>query len=178
MARKSLLLLPLALAALAGWYLFDSSRSTKPAAATDAARVPGRAEADAPDVKLRARPLAAAKAEPKVDESPPAAGLLTLPDGSRIRALNGVKEPVALLWPPELPWSPITGTQTDPDGLQWYVHADGSRSTTQMVWRSDLGRETAISVVANPKQALPLKTAEEEEREATGKQPARGPAKK
>ena len=98
---------------------------------------------------------------------------LGLEQGDRVATLNGVKEPIELIWPDGLAYSPITGTQTDPDGLQWYVHADGSRSTTQMVWRSDLGRKVAMAVVANPKEPIPMKGAAEEEAEAK-KKGARG----
>ena len=39
-------------------------------------------------------------------------------------------------------------------GLDWYKHADGSYSTTQMVMRSDLGRMAAMTRVAHPGPAL------------------------
>ena len=90
---------------------------------------------------------------------------MILPSGENVPALNGVNESVKLLWPTDLPYSPIVGTQREVDGLEWYVHADGSRSTTQMVFRSDVGRKVAMSVVANPKAPVPIKTGADEEAE-------------
>jgi hypothetical protein len=36
------------------------------------------------------------------------------------------------------------------------VHADGSRSTTEMVWRSDLGRYDATTRLARPTPTAPM----------------------
>jgi hypothetical protein len=35
-------------------------------------------------------------------------------------------------------------------GVDWYVHADGTRTTTEMKWRSDLGRLDAMTRIAVP----------------------------
>jgi len=83
-------------------------------------------------------------------------GQLLLPTGERVPALNGVRATVELLWPDDRPYAAITGISRQPNGLQWYVHADGSYSTTQMVYRSDLGRKAAMSLVASPGQVLDL----------------------
>lgn len=75
---------------------------------------------------------------------------LELPDGSFVAALNGAVEaaPLQQYWGP-FDWSPITGVvRAGP--IDWYQHADGSFSTTQMVWRSDLGRMAAMTRVAHP----------------------------
>ena len=93
--------------------------------------------------------------------------MLVLPNGERVRALNGVRTEIRLLWPAETPYSPITGITTQTDGVEWYVHADGSHSTTQMIYRSDLGRTTAMSMVANPRPALPLQSDQD-----SGRKPA------
>ncbi len=129
----------------------DPVPASKPAP-SGAAPLPGEAAAVAPLVSgsldARADDVGSAKATAGI-------GVLVLPNGKKVRALNGVTTEVRLLWPAETPYSPITGV-TRTQGIDWYVHADGSRSTTQMVYRSDLGRKTAMSMVANPRPALPL----------------------
>ena len=73
---------------------------------------------------------------PLADVPPPAegAGTVSYPDGSKFPALNGVIEPVKLIWTSGRPYSPIVGKMHDgpPNNLDWYVHADGSHSTTAM----------------------------------------------
>lgn len=78
-----------------------------------------------------------------------------LPDGSWAPALNGAKNPAALDWPPDIPYAPIVKRVTDPTGQDWYVHADGSKSTTVMTWREDLGRYDAVTNLANPTAVAP-----------------------
>ncbi|GAB4140891.1 MAG: hypothetical protein Fur0037_07560 [Planctomycetota bacterium] len=75
---------------------------------------------------------------------------LLLPDGTYVPALSGAVDaaPLARYWGP-LPWSPIVEFVRS-GGIDWYRHEDGSFSTTQMVWRSDLGREAAMTRVAHP----------------------------
>src|SRR5690606_36359339 len=75
---------------------------------------------------------------------------LALPDGTSVPPLNGVERPAILPWPPHRPWSPIVGKETDEDGVQWYVHADGSSTTTQMAWHPQLGRLDPVTIVLNP----------------------------
>ncbi|MEZ6036498.1 MAG: hypothetical protein R3F29_03385 [Planctomycetota bacterium] len=76
---------------------------------------------------------------------------LQLPDGTLVPALNGAVDaaPLKDYWGP-FPWSPIVGVERSSAGVDWYRHQDGSYSTTQMVWRSDLGREAAMTRVAHP----------------------------
>ena len=76
---------------------------------------------------------------------------LELPDGSTLPTLNGALDaaPLQQFWGP-FPWSPIVAIERSEAGLDWYRHADGSYSTTQMVWRSDLGRMAAMTRVAHP----------------------------
>ena len=76
---------------------------------------------------------------------------LELPDGTFVDALNGVVDAPSMkdYWGP-FPWSPIVGVERSDAGLDWYKHADGSYSTTQMVMRSDLGRMAAMTRVAHP----------------------------
>ena len=104
--------------------------------------------------KGSAGPRKAPNTPPLSRWAPTGKGRLVLPGGTAVAALNGVVEEIELLWPENRPWSPIISTELN-GGLQWYVHADGSKSTTQMLFRSDLGRETAISLVQNPMKAAP-----------------------
>ena len=62
-------------------------------------------------------------------------GTIIYPDGNNFPALNGVLAPVKLIWTSGRAYSPIVGTLTDgpPQFLEWYVHADGSHSTTTMM---------------------------------------------
>jgi hypothetical protein len=82
---------------------------------------------------------------------------LLLPDGSYVPALNGAEgaPPLRLFWEAGRPWSAIVGVARSDAGVDWYVHADGSRSTTEMKWRSDLGRLDALTRVAHPGDAPP-----------------------
>lgn len=76
---------------------------------------------------------------------------LALPDGTFVDTLNNAVDapPIADFWGP-FDWSPIIGTERSSAGIDWYKHADGSYSTTQMVMRTDLGREAAMTRVAHP----------------------------
>jgi hypothetical protein len=78
------------------------------------------------------------------------------PDGRELPLLNGVKRAAPIVWPPDVPYAPVTGTAFDGQGNEWYVHVDGSRSTTIMGWRADLGRMDAFTLIANPVAAAPL----------------------
>jgi len=82
-------------------------------------------------------------------------GWLQLPDGNKARPLNGVKNPPRLVWQ-NSEWSPIVRTERS-NGVDWYVHADGSYSTTLMVWRDDLGRADAVSYGLHPRDAKPVR---------------------
>ncbi len=76
---------------------------------------------------------------------------LALPDGTFVPALNDAVDaaPLQDFWGPQ-PYSAIVGVERSSAGVDWYRHADGSYSTTQMVWRSDLGRFAAMTRVAHP----------------------------
>ncbi len=85
---------------------------------------------------------------------------LQLPDGSAVPALNGATDPAPLaqFWG-NFPWSPIVGTQRS-DGIDWYQHADGSFSTTMMVFAHGLGREICMTRVAHPGPAPAVASAQ------------------
>jgi hypothetical protein len=93
--------------------------------------------------------------EVKVDDGPT---MVDLPDGTSVPNLNGVTDKVRFTWTPRRPYSPIIGKRpaAGPDDWEWYEHADGSLSTTVMIWRSDLGRKDSTHVVAAPTADLPL----------------------
>jgi hypothetical protein len=81
--------------------------------------------------------------------------MLRMPDGTQVPMLNGVTELAANPWPGDVPYSRIIGKETDSLGQDWYVHADGTKSTMQMVWRSDLGRKDGVFNVSTPGPVLP-----------------------
>jgi hypothetical protein len=76
---------------------------------------------------------------------------LALPDGTFVDALNGAIDspPMSDFWGP-FDWSPIVGIERSSADVDWYKHADGSYSTTEMVMRTDLGRKAAMTRVAHP----------------------------
>ena len=80
--------------------------------------------------------------------------MLKLPDGSEAAPLNGVQQPAAMTWG-NRPYAPIV-TTTWSDGVEWYVHENGTRSTTVDLFRQDLGRHDAVTVVAHPGEPSPI----------------------
>jgi hypothetical protein len=84
-----------------------------------------------------------------------AAEMWLMPDGTHVAPLNGATaaRPLAEAWPPGVPYSPIVRIERSPVGVAWYVPADGSKSTTEMKWRSDLGRMDAVTRLARPTPA-------------------------
>lgn len=71
------------------------------------------------------------------DRSPPA-GAARFPDGTWLPPLNGVERAPPF---PARTCAPVVGIYTDPaTGMQWFVHADGARSTTQLVRIEEGGR--------------------------------------
>jgi hypothetical protein len=147
MAMKTLGLgLLLAAAGVGGYFLLRSGPDAGPAAPTPGGVAPAGAGNQQPPVEPRV-----AKFQYRADEATvPREDRVLLPDGTWAMALNGVKNPPRMDWPSEIPYAPIVEMITDPKGQQWYKHADGSQSTMVMTWRSDLGREDAVTQVANP----------------------------
>lgn len=78
---------------------------------------------------------------------------LLLPDGSRVANLNGVTEVVDFSWPSK-PYAPIVMVMDGPGGHQWYVHEDGTRSTT--MYTNVNGERKALGVSASPTAPVPL----------------------
>lgn len=96
---------------------------------------------------------------PEARQAPDPGGSLRLPDGSYVPNLNGVGDQMVLNWPERLPFSPIVGRVTDSFGIERYLHADGSQSTTRLVYRRDLGRMDSMVTVSNPRPVAALRSA-------------------
>lgn len=129
----------------APWLLRDAANGPLAASPTPAAAAPIEPSA-APVVGTIAAPRASATAANTTGSRD-----LLLPDGTTVPTLNDAVDaaPIAKFWGSS-PWSPIVGVERSSAGVDWYKHADGSYSTTQMVWRSDLGRHAAMTRVAHP----------------------------
>ncbi|MCK5941484.1 MAG: hypothetical protein KAI24_05895 [Planctomycetes bacterium] len=133
---------------VAAWSLQAPARPATPenpptAAAADRATAPPRPAAAAFD----RRPEQVAQPSDRRRQ-------LLLPDGSYVPALNDAVDaaPLHEYWGPR-PWSPIVAVERSGAGVDWYRHANGSYSTTQMVMRPDLGRMAAMTRVAHVGQA-------------------------
>jgi hypothetical protein len=76
--------------------------------------------------------------------------MLELPDGTFVPALNQTvgAPPLAIAW--QGPWSPIDHVERTDQGVDWYVHRDGTRSTTEMKYRPELGRMDAMTRTGRP----------------------------
>ena len=124
--------------------------------------VPPGASAPAP-VDLPIKPQALPK------PAGAAAGKLRFPDGSSMPALNGVQTEVVISWGTR-PFTPVVGTEDGPGGWKWYVHQNGTRSTTAMVDMNGVPQPTGL--VAEPERSLP--TLPEIQNQATGNPPRTG----
>jgi hypothetical protein len=145
-----LLLAVLLLAVGAGATFAAGGRDGEPTLGTT-----GRTDVDAPP------PPPAAPARGRLATAPPTAAPaadhrreLLLPDGTYVPTLNGATDaaPLHEYWGPR-EWSPIVAVERNDAGVDWYRHANGSYSTTEMVMRSDLGRLAALTRVAHIGQA-------------------------
>lgn len=127
---------------------FDQDVANEPQGAVDAAPEQTRRER-APAAPAQGAFVAVSeRPQEDVDERT----TMLLPDGSRVATLNGATDvrPMQEVWPKGRPWSPIVGVERSDVGVDWYVHADGCRSTTEMRWRADLGRADALTRIAQP----------------------------
>jgi hypothetical protein len=104
--------------------------------------------------ELAARPLGELADAAGVDPR----ATVRLPDGSRVRSLNGVLDAPELIWTPGRTYSEIVGVVTRA-GVDWFVHADDTMSTTVMVLRKDLGKEVPLTMVSRPREVFPSRTA-------------------
>jgi hypothetical protein len=137
------------LAALALSWLWPAQLDTQPTMAPAAAAPVAAAEQ--PTIAAAAAAGHVQRAPAAKPASPEPSRRLELPDGTSVPALNDAIDaaPLQQFWG-NWPWSPIIGVVRGANGIDWYEHADGSCSTTQMVWRSDLGRHLAMTRVAHP----------------------------
>ena len=108
---------------------------------------PGSAPASRPESRGAVAPKIAQErpGKPPVETDPSKiAGMLRLPNGTAVPPLNGVKNPPPLQWKAKRPWSDIIGTRIveypDRSPVEWYVHADGSQSTTVMLKQERQGK--------------------------------------
>lgn len=116
-----------------------------PKAAGKSAPVPLKGDAVKAPVKK--------KAPEKVDKN----RLLQLPDGSTVPVLNHAYGAPKMSWPKDRPWSPITGKYTDANtGEEWYMHEDGSRSSTLMRWHTHLNANAPMTNVLNPTKPVAM----------------------
>jgi hypothetical protein len=92
---------------------------------------------------------------PQRRDTPPQDDAIVFPDGSRLPALNGATHPPRPTYPGWLHFTPVVRTVRGADGHDWYEHEDGTRSTSYMVWREDLGRMDAVTDLAAPKPQQP-----------------------
>ena len=132
-----------ALTAVVLWACWPKAAEPKASAGS-----PGLTQAPGPEPSEPVEAsVPAAKAPPPKAE--PAA--VQYPDGSKAPPLNGVTESVKLNWS-QRPFSPIKSKVVG-NGLEWYVHEDGSHST---VWYTEVnGVRQAAGMVAEPTQVLP-----------------------
>ena len=112
------------------------------------------------DPKPSTAPVMTVPYLPEPEAKVPAERRLKMPDGSFVPTLNGVVNPAAIVWHSG-PYSPVVRKQVDPT-LEWYVHADGTYTTTIMQWRSDLGRNDACTLCMKPEKAATTEPAGDE----------------
>lgn len=142
MTRKTMLLVAAggATLAIALWATRDASPDSAPVKNPTADTTP-------------TAPTPAPQQAPPPTEKPAPGTQLLMPDGTEVKPLNGVTNPPKALWG-DRPYSPIVKvTRTT---IDWYQHADGSLTTTLEVWRKDLGRMDAVTMVCNPTDVAPL----------------------
>ncbi|MCB9882831.1 MAG: hypothetical protein H6832_07105 [Planctomycetes bacterium] len=92
----------------------------------------------------------------------PPHGAAVFPDGTWLEPLNGVQ--VAPPFPgfaPGYPYAPVVEIVKGDKGISWYIHADGSTSSTQLVETTQEGRTFVQAgwAVGNPTKVLPVDTA-------------------
>lgn len=134
-------LLVLLLAGGTGIYFLVSSAEEKP---TDAEAAKQAESTDAKATPMQASPAPKAVAKAKKKEVPEKFRLY-FPDGTWLPTLNGAKncKPVEFS---ARPYSPVVRKEFDAKSkISWYIHADGSRSTTlKSPWKGQMNHVTAV----------------------------------
>ena len=87
---------------------------------------------------------------------------LLLPDGTRLPVLNGAYGAPPPKWPEDRPWSPIVRKEIDKLGYEWYVHADGCKTITQVVFDRVSGKRMVATNTFQPTDPLPIRREEGE----------------
>src|SRR5262245_59526110 len=148
--RSSLVVVAVAAAAVAAYFAWFRS-GPAPDVAPPAPREQSKPATEppkpvAPVVALLQTPQAAGA---------PEADCISYPDGTRLPPLNGVKKAPQILFHRAMPFTKVLRKETDPrTGLEWYVHENGARSTTRMMWRN--GVQEAVGEVEMPAETKPL----------------------
>src|SRR5262245_7224732 len=120
-----------AVGASAWWWMRPAGKAPEPAPITAP-----QPQASTPVVPEPARP-------PEKDVKPqqPTKGKLLYAGGHEMPALNGVTQDIKLDW--EGPWSPVARMIKD-NGWEWYIHEDGSHSTTRMIEMNGVPQAMAL----------------------------------
>jgi hypothetical protein len=120
---------------------------------------PLQVPAGAPTAPAQPEPAAPKPAQAEVTAQAPipksstTTGSVVYPDGSKLPALNGVTTEVVLTWGVR-PFTKVVGVEDGPQGWKWYVHENGTRSTTVM--NTVNGVPQAMGLVAEPERSLPI----------------------
>ncbi|MEZ5963445.1 MAG: hypothetical protein R3F56_06320 [Planctomycetota bacterium] len=152
--NSSLLPFGLVVCAVAGavlWFWPTDAAATQPAPAPAASSSTTPEPQEAPALSARWTAPAAVQHPSPTEQK----HMVKLPTGEWVKALNGAVD-ARITWPSDRPFSPIIGVERASDGKEWWVHADGTKSTTEMVYRSDLGRHDGLGQIANPVPPLPM----------------------
>ncbi len=146
----------LAVASLAVW-LWSSSRQApgfRPAHDAASPTSGERRQGPGPNAETSVtEPPAVDPLEVRDSRPPGEAGRrwVEMPDGTWMRALNDVLDAPKILWDRAVPKSPVVGLRTLDDGVTWFVHADGTLTTTTRLWRDDLAREDVTTLTQHPR---------------------------
>lgn len=119
-------------------------------------------EAGAQSTDSKVATPAPKKGDPIGRTGPAPKGAAIFPDGTWLPPLNGVE--IAPPFPgfaPDYPYAPVVEIVLGDKGISWYIHADGSHSTTQLVETTQGGRTFTQAgwAVGNPTKTLPIDVA-------------------
>ncbi len=81
----------------------------------------------------------------------PLADCIAYPDGTRLPPLNGAKKAPEMSFHRLLPYTPIVRKEFDrATGLEWYIHANGARSTTRVMKDGRVVAEVDMPTTSQP----------------------------
>lgn len=147
---------------LVGWWIWSSQGAADGASEGTTVTIPPAQPSS--DAQLKADPAPEIEPAKKVGIVEPVwprvgnggKGMLPLPDGTYVPALNGVRNPAVIPWTSDRPYSPIVGRKwehwKDQGMVELYIHADGSRTTTliQDVLREGRISREPVTIVQHP----------------------------